>query len=334
MFDGHIHYSADLQPERLIGVFRENHYDAAALLCIPKGMQRNTEQDVFDFKKQCEAAGVPTRIYVFGGLDHRVFGTASADDLAKALPERVGHLMELGCTGVKILAGKPNVRKDWGIPGFDTPVWEPFWQLLEAERIPVIMHVNDPETFWGDDPTASPEEIAFRRSCGWLYDGSFVNNEVQYAEVLHVVERHPRLKILFPHFFFLSCQLPRFASILERFPNVMTDLTPGVEMFYNLSAQGDAAAEFFDRWQDRICYGTDIGSRQVVESGPLPLNLAESEARISLVRDFLTAEEDHLLVPNAYYHGDKTHVIHPLHLSAAAQEKIFDTNFRRFIQKA
>lgn len=332
MFDGHIHFSRDLQAERLASVMELNHYDDAALLCIAKGTERHTEYDALEFRDHCRRKGCRTKIHVFGGVDHSVY-TLSKADMSKALVNRLDELMAGDFAGVKFVEGKPNIRKAYHVPPFDSDVWEPFWKKAEEEFFPVIMHVNDPETFWGVDPEASPEEIAFRKSCGWLYNETFINNEAQYAEILNVLERHPRLNILFPHFFFLSKQLSRFSEIFERFPNVMTDLTPGVELFINLSENAAEASRFLNRWQDRICYGTDIGSRQVVEPAPAPLNLEETKARVDLVQGFLTAKEDHLLEPNAYYHGSQARVLRPMHLDDGALEKIFDKNFRRFMER-
>lgn len=91
------------------------------------------------------------------------------------------------------------------MPDFDAPCWEPFWAWAEEAGVPFMWHVNDPENFW--DAAHAP---AFAVAQGWLYDDSYINNEAQYAQVLSVLARHPRLRIVFAHFF--SCPLSLTAS--------------------------------------------------------------------------------------------------------------------------
>ena len=78
------------------------------------------------------------------------------------------------------------------------------------------------------------------------------------------MKRHPRLRILFPHFFFLSKDLGRLAAMLDQYPNVHTDVTPGIELYFNLSDQEKEAKAFFAKYQNRICFGTDIGADSLI----------------------------------------------------------------------
>ena len=86
-----------------------------------------------------------------------------------------------------------------------------------------------------------------------------------YTEVDQVLARHPGLKIVFAHFYFLSADLPRAARFLEVNPSVSFDLAPGVEMLYNCSRDSDAARDFFIKHADRIVFGTDLFSNLTTE---------------------------------------------------------------------
>ena len=105
--------------------------------------------------------------------------------------------------------------------------------------------------------------------------------------MLSVLARHPRLRIVFAHFFFMSAQLDRLSGILDRYENVSVDLTPGIEMYENFSAAPERARAFFVRYADRIIYGTDIGGRCVLmgedkafdEAENLRRRLAEMDAK-------------------------------------------------------
>ena len=142
------------------------------------------------------------------------------------------------------------------------------------------------------------------------------------------MERHPRLRILFPHFFFLSCQLKRLAKILDSYPNVWIDLTPGIELYYNLSAQGDTARQFIDRYQNRIIYGTDMGARVLIRKEDVPLSIEECRSRVKLIRDFLETKGDYLLTEDGYYVVERDPVImHGLGLSEEVLNKIYHRIF-------
>lgn len=148
------------------------------------------------------------------------------------------------------------------------------------------------------------------------------------------MERHPRLRILFPHFFFLSCQLKRLAKILDSYPNVRIDLTPGIELYYNLSAQGDAARQFIERYQNRIIYGTDMGARALIRKEDVPLSIEECRSRVKLIRDFLETKGDYLLTEDGYYVVEREPVImHGLGLSEEVLNKIYQQNFLDFINR-
>ena len=86
-----------------------------------------------------------------------------------------------------------------------------------------------------------------------------------YAEVDQVLDRHPNLKIIFAHFYFLSADLDRAGRFLETHPKVSFDLAPGIEMLYNLSQTPEASREFFCKYAERIVFGTDLASNHTVE---------------------------------------------------------------------
>ncbi|MDO5436075.1 MAG: amidohydrolase family protein [Clostridia bacterium] len=331
MFDCHMHYSSDLDPGRFLRVIETCGYDAVALQCICKGNTRVTRTDAFAFRDLCAARLPSCEVRIFGGMDPAIYRAEQPDLIREGLISCLRELLTAGCDGIKLLEGKPNIRKMFRVPDFDGEVWAGFWEEAERRQVPVVMHVNDPEEFWTGSPDASPEEIAFRKRSGWMYDETYPNNEDQYGQMERVLERHPRLKILFPHFFFMSRQLPRLGDLLTRFPGVMTDLTPGVELFLNLSDQIEEARRFFERFQDRICYGTDIGSRQVILEEDALLNMEETASRVRLVKGFLFSERPYILTPDAYYRGPGEKQMQPLLLTETQKQKILDGNFRRFI---
>lgn len=323
MIDGHIHFAESLQTERLNLLIEEMQLTAVALQCIPKGGHFSVEQDAMAFKEQ---STVP--VYVFGGIARDIFEFPK-EHLAVALCGEIERLLGLGCDGIKMLEGKPGLRKDYPIPDFDDMVWEGYWEKLEQEQIPIVFHVNDPEEFW--DATAVSE---FAKAAGWFYDETYINNETQYEQVLAVLERHPQLNIIFPHFLFFSKQLERLGQILDRYPNVNIDITPGVEQYYNLSERIEEAKVFFQTYQNRICYGTDCGAREVMKEETKVLSMEECHGRINLIRGFLESKGDYELRPDGYYVMEGCpSIMHGLGLEEDVLQKIYETNFLDVLNK-
>ena len=320
MFDCHIHYSADVGAERLLSVASAAGYDGFALLCIAKGGKEDVLADAFSL---CGQTRLP--VLVFGGIPVDTY-TLPPAALADALLSVCQRLRARGCAGLKLLEGKPSVFRALGVPAFDSPVWEPVWAYLERTAFPTVLHLNDPRAFWD---TARCSDYA--RRMGWCYDDAYPAFDAQLDAMERVLVRHPGLPVLFPHFLFLSAELKRLAALLDHFTHVMIDTTPGLEQYPLLAAQPDAARAFFSRYADRICFGTDIGSRSVVRPEPWPLDVPEAHSRIRLVSRYLTERAPWTLASDGAYVRDIAPVtVQPLGLSREAQACICGRNFLRF----
>ena len=250
--DAHVHYSPQAGPEFLTAFLDRTGTDCAVIQAVSHSRCISLVPGALLMKDRN-----PGRFYVFGSPDLSGY-YLNADRIGEHQAEYIARLLAAGCDGVKLLEGKPQMRKTVPIPDFDIPCWEPFWSYAENEAVPILWHVNDPETNWCSDP--SP----WLKRQGWWYDETFINNEVQYSQVFRVLERHPNLKIVFAHFLFFSAQLDRLDDLMSRYPNLMVDLTPGIEMYENFSADFDRAGAFFEKYHNRIAYGTDIGGRGAI----------------------------------------------------------------------
>jgi predicted TIM-barrel fold metal-dependent hydrolase len=217
------------------------------------------------------------------------------------------------------------VRKLLGIP-FDGPEYAGMWAALEEQGFPVVFHVADPEEFW--DAERCPD---WARTQGWFYgNGTYPLKEDLYAEVDHVLQRHPRLKIIFAHFYFLSADLQRAAEFLDAHPSVCFDLTPGVEMYLNFGQNLAAARDFFFKYADRLVYGTDIGASAIDQDPTQELDRPESLGRAWVVRRFLESDGP-FSAPEGVGHwlGMDEEGFHGIALPLDVLEKIYHANFER-----
>jgi len=257
----------------------------------------------------------PDFFYVFPGLDHAAHFSGGEVE-TPSLAEQAERLAALGADGIKLIETKPTHRAMVDLP-IDGDYYVDFFARVEELSLPLLWHVADPEEFW--DPATTPRWAAER---GWGYDESFIAKETLYAEVGRVLARHPGLKIIFPHFYFLSADLERAAALLDAHPGVHLDLAPGIELLYNLSRRPEAAREFFVRHAERIIFGTDIDSEQ---TGP------EARARAGIVQRFLETGDVFREPPEADFllGGPEGGEIRGLSLPGEALEAIYHRNFER-----
>ena len=315
IIDAHVHMGTISEQQVVLDICRAAGIESMALVSIQNPAQGSGLPQSLYMK-----ARHPEQFYVFAGLNHAAKLT---DGRVKApsLAEQVRNFADIGCDGIKMIEGKPTSRQRMNVPVTD-PYYAEYWATVEELGTPIVWHVNDPEEFW--DPERLP---GWARQRNWGYGPEDVQKEQLYAEVDEVLARHPELNIIFAHFYFLSADLPRAARVLDAHPTVCFDLTPGIEMLYNISKDRDAGREFFIRYADRIVFGTDIASRMSVE---------EASSRAGIVFRWLE-NTDTFRVPttvDVLLGPPEDGVINGMELPREVLEKIYRGNFVRMAAAA
>jgi len=299
IIDAHQHLHDVRRLDDLMALGREFGYDAVTIACWPCGGVANLAQNAGAILAK---AAYPGRVYAFGGLEYH-WPDAAPDRIDPA--SQLEELLAIGFDGLKMLEGKPTVRKDLGI-ALDAPLYDGLFTLCQERQTPILYHVADPEGFW--DGEKVPQWAVNR---GWFYgDGSYPTKQQLYDEVEAMLEKFPGLNLFFAHFYFKSMDPAGTEAIFERFPTVCFDICPGTEMYPNFSIAPDEWRDIFTRYQDRIIYGTDLTGKPSPEARP----------RMELVRRFLETDE-----PFDYYRMK----IHGIGLAKAVLEKIYHKNFER-----
>lgn len=182
-------------------------------------------------------------------INLRVFGSFFENGELGETPyeEQARQLLASGCDGIKLLQMKPDVRRLLG-KGIDHEDYDAAFDFLEREGVPILLHSGDPENMWDEG--------------GAYYGGDFPSSEQIYQEVFARLDKNPRLNMVIAHFFFLSNFRTRAEAVMEKYPTVKFDLTPGWEMFLNFSRDIEAWHCFFEKYSDRILFGTDSNNRK------------------------------------------------------------------------
>ena len=322
VIDCHIHFSHAKMIASLIAVADQLRINRFNIVCTPHHQRLSLVPDALHLK-----AHYPERVYVFGGLNVGTY-LMTPGLVGEIFAENIDQLLAAGCDGIKMIEGKPDMRKMLPIPAFDEDVFAAYWEKAATTQVPILFHVNDPEEFWDEN---NVPDWALER--GWFYgDGSFINNEDQYSEIFNVLKKNPTLKITFAHFFFLSAQLTRLSDLLEEFPNVTIDLTPGIEMYHNFARDINVVRDFFIQYQDRILFGTDIGAKALLAAPVVGIEMTESHERVYLVRNFLENQGEFTLNPESgFLFGKPDAPFHGLGLPTPILDKIYYKNFERIV---
>jgi predicted TIM-barrel fold metal-dependent hydrolase len=143
--------------------------------------------------------------------------------------------VQQGADGLKLYIGHgaSHGKGPFHVMTLDDPKLEPLWAWAEENQLPILLHVNL-----------------------ILY----------YDELVRVLERHPYLRVVVPHLGLhknTKARLDRLAWLLERYPNLYTDVSFGWHEFHDdgfraLARWRTRSKQYFDKHADKILYASDM----------------------------------------------------------------------------
>lgn len=171
-----------------------------------------------------------------------------ADELAKCKQE--------GAVGLKILKYLGlGLRQNGKLVRIDDRRFDPMWEAAGALDLPVLIHTGDPGAFFTPIDRFNERYEELQRHPEWsFYDRDFPKRSELHAERLRVMERHPKTTFIALHVANDAEDLAQAAEWLDRHPNMNVEF--GARLG-ELGRQPRSSRKFFDRYQDRIMFGTD-----------------------------------------------------------------------------
>lgn len=176
-----------------------------------------------------------------------------------AFPRRVARLDQakaMGVRGVKIWKnlGLHTRDTDGKRLAIDDPRLEPLWTKLGEVKLPILIHVADPQANFNPVDRHNERYEWLKSVPHWTYGPEFPSPMTLLKQFEHVVQRHPEVTFILAHFGNLAERLADAGDMLERYPNLHMDLSARVQ---ELGRQPNTAREFFIRYQDRLLFATD-----------------------------------------------------------------------------
>ena len=170
---------------------------------------------------------------------------------------------QLGARGVKIAKGLGLGHTDAHrkLLAVDDPGLDPLFETAGKLGMPIAIHTGDPKAFWRP---ATPDNERFdelRVHPGWSFFGAPVTWEGLYAQFERRVARHPKTIFIGVHFGNDPEDPERVAQMLDRHKNLYIDTAARVPEIGRVDANHDPARmrAFFERYRDRVLFGTDVG---------------------------------------------------------------------------
>ena len=133
--------------------------------------------------------------------------------------------------------------------------FDPMWEACAAGDMPVWIHVSDPEAFFLPIDAENERYDELGKHPDWSFHGGDFPSHRELMEARdRLFARHPKTRFLALHVGHDAENLGFVGESLDRFPHVSVELGARIG---ELGRQPRAARRFFDKYQDRILFGTD-----------------------------------------------------------------------------
>ncbi len=171
----------------------------------------------------------------------------------------IEHAKHAGAKGLKILKTLGLYLREEITQGalvkIDDARFDPMWEACASLDLPVAIHVSDPVAFFRPTDRFNERYEELNHHPDWSFHGAgFPSNAELLAARDRVFARHPRTQFIALHVGNFAENLSHVAASLDRFPSMSVDMAARIS---ELGRQPRAARTFFERYQDRILFGTD-----------------------------------------------------------------------------
>ncbi len=179
--------------------------------------------------------------------------------------EEIVRARRAGAYGLKVLKTLGLYLREGITTGplekIDDPRFEPMWEVCGSLKMPVAIHVSDPEAFFLPIDRFNERFEELNNHPDWsFYDKDFPGNAELLEARNRMFARHPKTQFIALHVGNDAENLPYVSECMDRFPNMHVELGARIG---ELGRQPRASRKFFDKYQDRILFGTDAVPRGI-----------------------------------------------------------------------
>jgi predicted TIM-barrel fold metal-dependent hydrolase len=198
----------------------------------------------------------PGRFYTFTEPSYSRFKEPDYPTLQAQAIERAHRE---GGRGLKILKTlglylRENITSG-SLVTIDDARFDPMWDACGQLNLPVAIHISDPIAFFTPTDRFNERYEELNNHPDWSFHGrDFPSNAELIAARNRVIARHSETQFVVLHVGNFAEDLQNVSENLDRYPNMFVDLAARIG---ELGRQPRTARKFFDKYQDRILFGTD-----------------------------------------------------------------------------
>ena len=265
VIDIHTHLSFAARTENGVGIGEEMKYLASVDAVLPLmdrknirvmvnltgGVGKGLEETIRKFQRP-----YPERFVVF---TEPWWERTNQPGYSKCQADEIVRAHQAGARGLKILKTLGLYLREGISKGplvkIDDPRFDAMWEACGSLGMPVAIHVSDPEAFFLPIDRFNERFEELNNHSDWsFYGGDFPSNRELLEARNRVLVRHPKTQFIVLHVGNDAENLPYVGDCMERLPNMYVELGARIG---ELGRQPRMARKFFEKYQDRILFGTD-----------------------------------------------------------------------------
>ena len=243
--------------------------------------------------------------------------------------EEIERAHRAGAYGLKILKTLGLYLREGITTGplvkIDDPRFDPMWEAAGLLKMPVAIHVSDPEAFFLPIDRFNERYEELNNHPDWSFHGRHFPSNAELLEARNrVFARHPGTQFIALHVGNDAENLAYVSECMDRFPNLHVELAARIG---ELGRQPRTSRKFFEKYQDRIIFGTDAVPRGV----EIPQQIFGDELYEIYYR-FLETEDEYFDYAPAPTPPQGRWRIYGLGLSESVLRKVYNENARRLLR--
>ena len=245
----------------------------------------------------------------YTGMDKPDWGNRAVAELERCYRKGAKGVGELGDKGLGELYSRPT-------PGYgmhiDDARMKPLLAKCAELRMPINIHVAEDQ--WMYLPSDSTND-GLMNAAKWKVDMTkpgILDHDQLVKTLENAVRENPKTTFIACHLANCSANLDMLARLLDAYPNLHADIAA---RYGELAPIPRHVKAFIEKYQDRIVYGTDMGTRKM---------MYQTTFRI------LESLDEHFYVRDLFnYHWP----LYGFGLSDAVLKKVYGANARKLISR-
>lgn len=240
----------------------------------------------------------------YSGYDQTGFGPAAVKELERCFEVGARGVGELGDKGKGLFYSKPT--KGFGMH-IDDPRMVPLISKCGELGIPISIHVAEPIWMYSK---MDAHNDGLMNAYKWRLDNQ--PGIVDHAGMVKILENavaaNPGTTFIACHYANCSYDLQILGDMFDKYSNLYADIAA---RFGEVAPIPRHAKKFFERYQDRLLYGTDMGMNKDMYQGTFRI---------------LESEDEHFYDRSSYHWA-----LNGFGLSPQALEKVYSQNARKIL---